>query len=73
MSERFGGWSVAKIARRLQVSWHTVAAWIEAGELAAINLAKPGSTPRWRVQDEAVKALLERRTSGAKREPVSAA
>lgn len=52
------------IARRYAVKPAKVLAWIERGELEAINLAdRPGGRPRWRISPEALEAFERRRSS----------
>lgn len=57
-----------EIAERLRVSPDKVRAWIDRGELLAVNVAERlGGRPRWRIDPEAL-ADFERRR-GAQRKP----
>ncbi len=50
------------LARRWGVSPDKIRAWIESGELRAINLAaRLGGRPRWRIDPAAVAEFEERR------------
>lgn len=52
------------VARRYGVAPETVVGWIRAGELAAINVAAPGTIrPRFRVSPSALEAFERRRSA----------
>jgi excisionase family DNA binding protein len=44
-----------QVAKRFGVKPETVIHWIRAGKLRAINVAKPGKRPRWRIGEEMLK------------------
>jgi excisionase family DNA binding protein len=56
--------SVKDLCERYGVSEHTVLAWINRGELRAINVGRrPGTKkPRWRITAEALAAFEQLRT-----------
>ena len=55
-----------EIAEARGIDIHGVLALIAAGELAAVNWARPGSRrPRWRISAEALAAFERRRTAQA--------
>ena len=56
--------SPREIAERYAVAPEKVLLWIDVGELAAVNVASPGSSrPRWRVTAEALEAFERRRAA----------
>ena len=57
--------SVAEIGDRMAVKTDTVLAWINSGQLRAINVASPGChRPRWRIDSADLDHFLaERRTA----------
>jgi excisionase family DNA binding protein len=53
-----------EVAKRLRVTADKVRAWIERGELAAVNVVdRLGGRPRWRISAEALAEFEERRTA----------
>jgi hypothetical protein len=59
-----------EIATRFSVKPEAVTAWIAAGELVAINVARPGATrPRWRISEEAIEDFERRRSSRPQQNP----
>lgn len=63
-------YSTTQISKELGVKVHTVLAWIHAGELAAINVAKTLSTrPRYRVSEESYQSFLQRRAAASSPRP----
>jgi excisionase family DNA binding protein len=54
---------VRDVCKRFGVSEHTVLAWINGGELRAINVGRhPGAKrPRWRITQEALEAFEQSR------------
>jgi excisionase family DNA binding protein len=58
--------SIRQIAQQCGVSVRTVRAWIRAGELKAIDVARTagGRKPRWRITQAALEAFEALRTSG---------
>jgi excisionase family DNA binding protein len=53
-----------EVARVLRVDVMKVLAWINRGELAAVNVASPGATrPRWRISEPALQDFLRARTA----------
>lgn len=60
--------SPPEVAAQLRVARSNVVAWINAGELAAIDTSKVKNSkrPRWRVSPDAVKAFLESRRNYVK-------
>jgi hypothetical protein len=55
-------WTPPELARRYGVNPDKVVSWIDAGELAAMNLATTtGGRPRYKITDEAVQAFEARR------------
>ncbi|HJZ56251.1 MAG TPA: helix-turn-helix domain-containing protein [Gemmataceae bacterium] len=59
-------YTVAHIAERYGVSSHTVLAWIDTGELQAVNVARSprARRPTWRVTAEALAAFEALRSGG---------
>lgn len=58
------------IGRRFGVSPEKVLAWIASGELAAVDLASPGSTrSRWKISEEALAEFLARRAAKPEAKP----
>jgi len=54
--------TVPEVARRYRVAPETVLAWVKSGQLAAINVARPGSRrPRFRVDQTDLVAFDARR------------
>lgn len=65
-------YSVKQVAQRYHVGEHTVLGWIEAEELAAVNVARSRATrPRWRITAEALQAF-ELLRSATPKAPTSA-
>ncbi len=63
--------TVPQIAELLQLDVHGVLAFIRNGELAAVDVRRPGSKrppesqrPRWRISSEALDLFLRRRAAG---------
>jgi len=55
-------YTAAALAELYGVKVDTVLAWIHAGELAAVDVSRPGSQrPRWRISADAVEAFERRR------------
>lgn len=53
---------VIEAAAELATTEHTVLAHIHSGELAAVNIARPGSSrPSWRIRRSDLEAFLTRR------------
>lgn len=51
-------YSVKQISERYEAGEHTVLKWIQAGDLAAVNVAREtGGKPRWRITPEALQAF----------------
>jgi excisionase family DNA binding protein len=63
-----GPLSVVQMAKRLGVAPDTIRKWIASGELKAINYAKPGKRPRYRIEATAL-ADFERRRSTLESQP----
>lgn len=60
----------AQVAARLAVSVHAILAWIAAGELQALNLARRrGGRPRWKILPEALAAFEAARMATTKPAP----
>jgi excisionase family DNA binding protein len=57
--------TVAEAAQQLGVGTATVLAWINSGELKAVNMARSakGRRPRWRITRAALDAFLLTRTT----------
>ena len=55
--------SPKEVASRLQIARETVYAWIESGELRALDLSATGSRPRWSVPESALEAFLDARSN----------
>ena len=59
-----------EVAAYFGVKDEGVCAWIAAGELVAINVARPGATcPRWRISEEAIEDFKRRRSSRPQQKP----
>lgn len=56
-------YTVAAVANRYGVSAHTVLAWIDRGELQAVNVARSarGKRPSWRITAAALEEFERRR------------
>jgi hypothetical protein len=64
------GYTVADVARRYRVSPDKVRAWIDRGELAAVNTsAALCGRPRWVIPPEALAAFERRRAGGSPPKP----
>ncbi len=62
--------TVADVAARLGVDGETVLAWLHAGTLRGVNVARPGCRrPRWRIAAEEFERFLAARTSAPPRSP----
>jgi excisionase family DNA binding protein len=63
-------YTVQDICERYGVTVTTVLAWIDGGELSAINVGRrPGARkPRWRITQEALDAFEQLRTPSLRRE-----
>ncbi|HEY1186325.1 MAG TPA: helix-turn-helix domain-containing protein [Gemmata sp.] len=59
--------TVAEVAERFGVTPETVAGWIRAGELRAVNVSRSRTSkkPRWRVTPEALAAFETARSATA--------
>jgi len=56
--------SPPQVARQLAVKPDTVLAWIAAGELAAVDVRRPGAKrPRWRITQDSLDAFHRRRSA----------
>jgi excisionase family DNA binding protein len=57
--------SVRDLCERYGVSEHTVLAWINSGEMQAINVSRRGGAkkPRWRISEGAIEAFEVARTA----------
>lgn len=56
-------YKVNDLMERFGVSQHTVLAWIDSGELRAVDVSrKRGGKPRWRITAEALEAFENGRT-----------
>jgi len=55
---------ISEIVERLRVTPHTVGAWIQAGDLEAIDVSRSGKKASWRVTEEALAAFIAARTRG---------
>jgi hypothetical protein len=65
-----GGFTVADLARRWRVSPDKVRAWIQAGELRAINTAGVlCGRPRWVISADSLAAFEHRRAGGPPPKP----
>lgn len=60
-------YTAQQVARYFGVADETVYAWIESGELVAVNTAKHGTRPRWRVAPEAIQKFEDQRLHDAAR------
>lgn len=50
--------SVKDIAERYDVTQHTVIAWIQSGDLKAVDVSRRrGGKPHWRISTEALEAF----------------
>src|SRR5262245_9461903 len=64
-----GGWTVADLAARWRVSEDKIRAWIRAGELIGINVARTlCGRPQWRITADAVAAFERRRCAATPRQ-----
>ena len=55
--------TVTDLMHRFGVSQHTVLAWIDSGELKAVDVSrKRGGKPRWRITQEALELFEQSRT-----------
>ncbi len=55
--------TVTDLMQRYGVSQHTVLAWIDAGDLKAVDVSrKRGGRPRWRITAEALEQFEASRT-----------
>jgi excisionase family DNA binding protein len=57
--------SVREVAERYGVTAHTVLAWIQGGELRALNVGRSvaGKKPRWRITEQALQHFERLRLS----------
>lgn len=55
-----------QIAKLLGVGVDKVAAFIERGELVAVNTSLTGGRPRWKVEPEALRRFLDGRSNRPK-------
>jgi hypothetical protein len=63
-------YTVADLAGRWQCKPHVVLDLIDAGELPAIDVSRPGSKrPRWRILPVDLEAFEERRRAKPKQKP----
>ena len=64
------GYTTADLAKRYRVSVDKVRAWINRGELAAVNTATAlCGRPRWVIPPEALAAFEQRRAGGPAPKP----
>lgn len=66
MSEHDEKWrTVADLAEELQVAEATIVAWIQQGELEAVNAARRPNAQRkhWRIPPSAIRAFRETRSN----------
>jgi len=62
--------NVGQTAELFAVSQHTVLAWIGAGELRAVNVARSiGGRPRWRITDAAITQFESLRSASTVPQP----
>jgi excisionase family DNA binding protein len=57
--------TLKEVSQRLGLSLGTVRAFVERGELAAVNLAAGKKNRRWRVSEQALEEFIARRTNAA--------
>jgi excisionase family DNA binding protein len=65
------GYTPNELARLLRVSPDRVRAWIARGELEAVNIAAPGSRPRWVILPDQLDAFRQGRRPTPPPRPVT--